>query len=127
MSESFYFDRASNVILYPGVPIPALKAAGLTCHEFGDKAFAVPRTLKDLRVLSYYNYAVPPIMDEESYDWPIEPGKKPLAHQKIYANFSLLHPRMFNLGDAGSMKTLSTLWAMDYLMKQEPGLKALII
>jgi hypothetical protein len=59
-------------------------------------------------------------MTDQNYDWPIEPGKKPLPHQKLYANFTALHPRMFNLGDPGTMKTLSTLWAMDFLMLQAP-------
>jgi len=36
------------------------------------------------------------------------------------ANFSVLHPRMFNLSDPGTMKTLSSLWAADWLMKQHP-------
>ena len=71
-------------------------------------------------MLRYFNYPVAPIMDEASYDFPIEPGKKPLPHQKVYANFSVMHPKMFNLGDPGTMKTLSTLWAADFLMQQFP-------
>ena len=87
----------------------------------------MPRTLRNSIVLAQYNYPVMPVMD--GYDFPIERGKKPLPHQKIYANFSILHPKMFNLGDPGTMKTLSTLWAMDFLMQQfEPGTcRALVI
>jgi SNF2 family DNA or RNA helicase len=56
------------------------------------------------------------------YDWPIQPGRKPLEHQKRMASFMTLHPRCFNLSDMGTMKTLATLWAWDYLMlKGEVG------
>jgi transcription termination factor Rho len=89
--------------------------------------FGVPFTLPNAQVLRYYNYPVPAIMD--GYDWPIEPGRKPLEHQKVMANFSVLHRRMFNLSDMGTMKTLSTLWAADWLMQQHPKgtFRALIV
>lgn len=124
----FYFDQAANVMLYPGAPIPALGLAQIGAVPLGN-CFAVQRTLRNLQVLRHFNYPVPPIMDDQTYNWPIDPHYKPLAHQKIYANFSVLHPKMFNLGDAGSMKTLSTLWAADFLMRQHaPGtMRALII
>jgi hypothetical protein len=90
--------------------------------------FAVKRTLQNLQVLAYYNWPTPPIMTDATYDFPIEPGKTPLPHQKIYANFTVLHPRMFNLGDPGTMKTLATLWALDFLMlNANQKFKALIV
>ena len=102
-------------VIYPGQPgalaqyIPDLKT-------INGSYFAFPATLPNLQVAAYYNLPVPPVMTDDNYDWPIEPGKTPLPHQKIYANFTALHPRMFNLGDPGTMKTISTLWAMDFLM-----------
>ena len=36
------------------------------------------------------------------------------------ANFLVSHPHCFNLSDMGTMKTLSTLWAADWLMRQYP-------
>jgi hypothetical protein len=102
-------------VIYPGQPgvlaqyIPDLK-------PINGSYFAIPRKLRALMVAAHYNLPVPTVMDD--YDFPIEPGKTPLPHQKIYANFTVLHPRMFNLGDPGTMKTLSTLWAMDFLMLQ---------
>jgi hypothetical protein len=104
-------------VIYPGTPgvlaqyIPDLKT-------INGSYFAIPRKLQPLMAAAYYNWPVPPVMTDENYDWPIEPGKTPLPHQKLYANFTVLHPRMFNLGDPGTMKTISTLWAMDYLMLQ---------
>lgn len=122
----FFHDPASNALVYPGA-LPPHIAPFLPDAKQAQHFFAVPRTLRNSIVLAQYNYPVLPVMDD--YDFPIEPGKKPLPHQKIYANFSVLHPKMFNLGDPGTMKTLSTLWAMDFLMQQfEPGTcRALII
>jgi len=115
----FWFDPASNVMVYPGTA-PAHIGGHLAGMKQADAFFAVPRTLQNCIVLRYFNYPVAPIMDDQSYDFPIEPGKKPLPHQKVYANFAVMHPKMFNLGDPGTMKTLSTLWAADFLMKQFP-------
>lgn len=123
---SFWLDAPRNLVVYPGQPgvlaqyIPDLK-------PLNGSYFAVPRSLANLQVLAWYNYPTPAPM--QNYDWPIEPGKTPLPHQKIYANFQVLHPRCFNLGDPGTMKTLSTLWAMDFLMQQRPPgtFRALII
>ena len=106
-------------IIYPGQPgalaqyIPDLKPVN-------GHYFAFPKTLANLQVAAWYNWPVPPVMTDDNYDWPIEPGKVALPHQKIYANFTALHARMFNLGDPGTMKTLSTLWAMDFLMLHAP-------
>ena len=123
---TFYVDAQRNLIVYPGQPgilpqyIPDLK-------PLNGSYFAVPNTLANLQVLAWYNWPTPAPM--QNYDFPIEPGKTPLPHQKIYANFQALHPRCFNLGDPGTMKTLSTLWAMDFLMQQHPPgtFRALII
>lgn len=124
----FYFDPPSNVILYPGVAIPNLAQLGADIRQIEDKAFATLRTLRNLQILRHHNYPVPPIIDDENYDFPIERGRKPLPHQKIYANFQALHPKCFNLGDAGTMKTLSTLWAADFLMRQsKTPMRAIVI
>lgn len=112
---TFWLDEKRNLIVYPGQPgvltqyIPDLAVLSPTY-------FAVRKTLQNVQVLAWYQYPVPTIMD--NYDWPIEPGKTPLAHQKTVANFKVIHPRMFDLSDPGTMKTLSTLWALDFLMLQ---------
>jgi SNF2 family DNA or RNA helicase len=70
-------------------------------------------------------------MDIHGYDWPIYRGWKVLPHQRVTANFLALHPRSFCLNDMGSMKTLSALWAADYLMemhrRQGVKFRALIV
>jgi hypothetical protein len=123
---TFWLDAQRNLVIYPGTPgiltqyIPDLK-------PLNGSYFAVPKTLANLQVLAWYNFPTPAPM--LNYDFPIEPGKTPLPHQKIYANFQALHARCFNLGDPGTMKTLSTLWAMDFIMQQHaPGtFKVLIV
>ena len=115
----FWYDAPSKTLIYPGTA-PSHVSPFLSGMRQAEQFFAVPHTLQNAIVLRYYNYPVAPVMSDETYDWPIEPGKTPLPHQKVYANFSVVHPKMFNLGDPGTMKTLSTLWAADYLMQQFP-------
>lgn len=124
--SDFWFDPSTNTLIYPGSAPPHVTPF-LVGMKQADRFFVVPHTLQNAIVLRYYNYPVAPIMD--GYDWPIEPGMTPLPHQKVYANFSVMHPKSFNLGDPGTMKTLSTLWAADYLMQQFPkgSTKALIV
>lgn len=122
---TFWLER--DLVIYKGEAgmlaqyIPELKRAGAY--------FAVPNTLSALQTMAYYNYLVPPVMTDETYDWPIEPGRKPLPHQRVMANFSVLHRRMANLSSMGTMKTISTLWAADCLMQLHyPGeFRALIV
>lgn len=112
---TFWLDTKRNIIAYKGEPgilerfIPDLK-------RLNGSYFAFPRTLPNLQAAAFYNWPVPPIMTDETYDWPIERGKTPLPHQKTTANFVALHQRCFVLSDPGTMKTLSTLWAIDWLM-----------
>ena len=115
-------------VIYPGQPgvlaqyIPDLRTVN-------GSYFAVPKTLTNLQTLRWYQFDVPEVINDSNYDFPIAPPFKPLPHQKVMANFSVLHRRMFNLSDMGTMKTLSTLWGADYLMQQHPKgkFRALIV
>lgn len=123
----FYHDKDRDILIYPGV-IPPLAFQVMTeAQQLNGSYFAIPRTLRNSQLLRHFNYPVPPILTDANYNWPIEPGKKPLAHQKLMANFSMLHPRMFNLSDMGTMKTLATLWAADALMKLNKDFRAVIV
>lgn len=81
---------------------------------------AVPATLQNSQTLRWMNWPVAPVITDSNYDFPIAPPFRPLAHQKMMANFMVLHPRCFNLSAMGTMKTTATLWAADYLMRQHP-------
>jgi SNF2 family DNA or RNA helicase len=78
---------------------------------------ACPATLENLQALRKAGHICLPPMDLHGYDWPIYRGWRVLPHQRVTANFLALNPRAFCLNDMGSMKTLSALWAADYLME----------
>lgn len=129
--SSFYHDTARDLLVYR--PATPMHADGILRHipnarqinppngGSSGSVVAMRRTLRNAQVMRWLNYPVVPVIDDANYDWPIEPGRKPLAHQKLYANFQVLNPRCFNLGDPGTMKTLSSLWAADWLMRQHPA------
>ena len=124
----FFFDQPRNLLIYER-PSPLVLQHTQGAMQVNGQYVAVPRTLRNSQVLRWLNYPVAPIITDANYDWPIEPGKTPLPHQKAMANFGVLHPRMFNLSDMGTMKTLATLWAADFLMKQHPdgAFRAIIV
>lgn len=125
---NFYHDHARNLLVYPrqGDFICAqLQQAIPEAREINGKYIALPYTLCNAQVLRLFNFPVPQVMDK--YDWPRHPSiKEPYESQKLVANFMVLHPRSFNLSDMGVGKTLTALWAADFLMR---GLKckALIV
>jgi SNF2 family DNA or RNA helicase len=116
----FFHDQPRNLLIYER-PSPLVLEHTQGAKQINGSYVAVPGTLRNSQILRWLNYPVAPIITDANYDWPIEPGKTPLAHQKIMANFGVLHPRMFNLSDMGTMKTLATLWAADFLMRQHPA------
>jgi SNF2 family DNA or RNA helicase len=106
----------------------ALVGGGTRVNGFG---VACPATLANLQALRRGGHICPPPMDIHGYDWPIKRGWKVMPHQRVTANFLALHPRSFCLNDMGSMKTLSALWAADYLMemhrRQGVKMRALVV
>jgi len=85
---------------------------------------AVPCTIDNMSTMARLGYeSLSPILRD--YDWPAR--FKPFEHQKHMSAFMTLHPRCFNLSDMGTGKTLSVLWALDYLMTMGLVKRALII
>jgi SNF2 family DNA or RNA helicase len=80
----------------------------------GRRLVVVPHRLDEVRVLRSLGIDAPgPI--RSYYDWP---GRHtPFAHQIDTADFATLHPRAFILNDMGTGKTLSVLWAYDYMRR----------
>lgn len=122
-----YLDRTSNVVVYDAPP----QAERILQYVPGSKRLhngyiGCPGNLYNLQLLRYLGLAVPPPM-ENNYDWP---GRfKPFTAQRVTSNFLALHPRAFVLSDMGTGKTLSALWAADYVMRQFPAgvCRALVI
>ena len=77
------------------------------------------RVLKNLGIKN----VVSPI--ERNYNWP---GRyRPMAHQKTTAGFLTLNRRAFVLSQPGVGKTLSALWAADYLMQRGEIRRVLVV
>lgn len=86
---------------------------------------AVKWTLPNAKILQNLGFKnVPsPIMGQ--YEWP---GMyKPFEHQKVTASFLTLNQRAFCLNDMGTGKTMSVIWAADYLMTKKIIKRVLVI
>lgn len=93
----------------------------------GRTVVAVPHRLDETRVLNNLGVRVPSPM-LQTYDWPRNGSiKEPFAAQKETAGFLTLNPRAFVLNDLGTGKTLSALWAYDYLRSKGLAKKLLVI
>jgi hypothetical protein len=80
----------------------------------GRNVVVVPHREDEVRLLRNIGLDAPAPMGYY-YDWP---GMyTPFQHQKITAEFLTLNPRAFCLNGMGSGKTVSVLWAFDYLRK----------
>lgn len=123
------YSKAHNLCIYDNVPDSVFSLIPETqTVDIGDgrPRFSMKCTLKNMQIMTALGYeAMSPIMVD--YDWPIKPGRKPLEHQKHMASFMTLHPRCFNLSDMGTMKTMSTLWAWDYLMLKGEVKKVMLV
>jgi SNF2 family DNA or RNA helicase len=93
--------------------------------ENGGAEVLVYLGLDEVRVLRNLGFAKVPSPIVHRYDWP---GRyKPAQHQIDTAAFATLHNRCFVFNDAGTMKTISVLWAADYLMKQKRVRRVLVL
>jgi SNF2 family DNA or RNA helicase len=90
----------------------------------GIKLVAVPHRLDEVRVLHNMGIDAPsPIA--HYYQWP---GRfKPFEAQLATASFLTLNPKAFVLNDLGTGKTLSALWAFDYLRSQGLAKRMLVV
>ncbi len=95
--------------------------------DFGDgHNIAIRHGLDEVKVLRNMGINAPsPILSQ--YDWPGKWHDKIMAHQRVTAEFLTLHSRGFVLNETGTMKTSSSLWAADYLMRIGKVHKVLIV
>lgn len=95
-------------------------------HE-GEQLVAVKHGIEECTVLRNMGIKVTsPILYD--YEWPRKPDiKNPFEAQRQTAAFLTLNPRCFVLSEMGTGKTLSSLWAADYLMRQGLVHKVLIV
>jgi len=90
----------------------------------GRTLVAVPHRLEEVRVLRNIGIDAPSPIGTH-YEWQ---GRfPPYDHQRITSEFLTLNPRAFVLNGMGSGKTLSALWAFDFLRKHGTVRKMLVI
>jgi SNF2 family DNA or RNA helicase len=81
--------------------------------------------LDEVRVLRNLGVDNAPSPILKNYSWPAR--FKPFAHQKETSAFLTLNRRAFVFNDPGTGKTLSALWAADYLMLRQQIRRVLIV
>lgn len=90
----------------------------------GENLVVVPHREDEVRVLRNLGFD-PPSPITTYYDWP---GQfEPYAHQRSTAEFLTLNPWAFCLNGMGSGKTMSVLWAFDYLRGRGLARKMLVV
>lgn len=94
----------------------------------GQRLVAVPHKVWETQMLRKLGHAVPSPIGYY-YDWPRQKSQieHPFSHQIETAAFLTLYHRAFCLNDMGTGKTLSALWAADYLMRTGMVRKAIIL
>ena len=94
-------------------------------YDDGSAEIAVFWGLDEARVLKNLGVKDVPSPITRRYNWP---GKyKPMAHQVQTASFLTLHRKAFVFSEPGTGKTLSALWAADYLMTRGEVRRVLIL
>lgn len=84
----------------------------------------VPHNLDETLVLRNLGIQVPSPV-QHKYEWAGQ--YQPFDVQRATVDMLTLHPRAFVLNDMGSGKTISTLWAFDFLRQKGRVNKALIV
>lgn len=96
-------------------------------HHKGQDLVAVPHRPDETRILRQLGYETPDPM-KMHYVWPKAGGRfDPFAAQIETANFVTMHNRCFILNSMGTGKTVSSLWAYDYMRSRKQVKKALIV
>lgn len=94
-------------------------------EENGIYEVAVKWGLDEVRVLKNLGVRNVPSPITARYAWP---GRyKPMSHQIDTSSFLTLHSRAFVFSEPGTGKTLSALWAADYLMQTKQIRRCLIL
>lgn len=100
--------------------IPTARTSVIKGHHI----VSVPHMEDEVRVLRNLGFD-PPAPIEHYYDWP---GRhQPFIHQRTTASFLTVNPWSFCLNGMGSGKTLSVLWAFDYLKKRDAARRMLVV
>lgn len=94
-------------------------------HDDGTSDVLVHWSLESAQVLKNLRIKNVPSPIMARYKWP--GTREPFTHQKQTAAFLTLNRRAFVLSDPGTGKTLSMIWAADYLMRIKQIKRVLVI
>lgn len=86
----------------------------------------VPHRSVETKLLRNLGFDAPNPVDMY-YTWPIREGWQPLPHQKETVRFLTENRRAFCLDDMGCGKTLSALWAFDFLRSEKTAKRLLVV
>jgi SNF2 family DNA or RNA helicase len=90
----------------------------------GEEMLAMPYGVDEAMVLKNLGFNVPAPINEY-YSWP---GRfAPMEHQKGTAAFLTMHKRALCLNAPGTGKSISSLWAADFLLDEGVARKVLIV
>lgn len=90
----------------------------------GQTLVAVPHRIDETKVLNNLGFAVPSPINYY-YEWA---GRyTPFEAQQKTAGFLTMHNRAFVLSDLGTGKSLSSLWAYDYMRQHGQARRALVV
>lgn len=107
----------------PAGLLSVLPHAKAVPHD-GETLVAMPYGVDESLVLRNLGYSVPaPI--HHYYSWPARFA--PMDHQKETAAFLTTHKRALVLNAPGTGKTISSIWAADFLLEQGAARKVLIV
>jgi SNF2 family DNA or RNA helicase len=119
-----WFDAARNLVVYDTPGDDRIISSVPNAVKLHNGYVAAPATLYNLQLLRYLGFPTIQPMDI-AYDWP---GRyTPFNAQRVTANFLSVHPRAFVLNDMGTGKTLAALWAADFVMRSNPGVRCLVV
>lgn len=90
----------------------------------GDNLVALPYGVDESIVLRNLGFSVPPPI-LSYYGWPARFA--PMEHQKETAAFLTMHKRALCLNAPGTGKSISSIWAADFLLQEGVAKKVLIV
>lgn len=129
---TFLIHPSVRAVILPNVPA-AQRARHIihTARPFplnGQDLTVVPHNIWETRVLRAEGFAVPSPIGYY-YDWPRDTSlvPNPFDNQRETAGALTLWQRGYCLNEIGTGKTLSAMWAADYLMKAGMIRKALVL
>lgn len=90
----------------------------------GTELVVVPHRTQEVKILNNIGIETPyPI--NHYYNYPMTRGS-PFSHQRVTSEFLTMNPRAYCLNDMGTGKTLSVLWAYDF-MRSEGSVRKLLV